>query len=417
MNGVPKISLLPKRFLDWCFVLFVSLTIIFSTVRGQTYIYLYFGYAFTILFSFYALHNNIKPVPEVGVYWAWLLWATLAGVFTALDQALYKEMLWTCIQIGIMIFLVTAFQKTKSDMGLFFFATIVAISIIVFISFQNGEINLARREEMLMGPRIEGMTGNANTFGYYFLCAAFGLTYIIVTKKKLLTRFVCIGLVGACFFGAIFTASKKAFIGFIAFYAFLWLFSLRREFFKKPIIILLTTVITATVLIGSLFFLEGTRIGKRFEDMQTGEVSAETRKSFYEVGLEIVERYPIAGVGLGNFKAYPTAYGMYSHSNYVEVITNTGVVGFFLYYMIYFILFLRLRRISRLTADPHTLTIIGLMTAIFFTQILYGFAMVQIASKMSWLVLCVLIGHSSYLNKTLTKQRFNILKDHNSLAT
>jgi O-antigen ligase len=60
---------------------------------------------------------------------------------------------------------------------------------------------------------------------------------------------------------------------------------------------------------------------------------------------------PIAGVGLGQFQARFVT-GQYSHSDIIETLSTTGIVGFLLYQSFFVLLLVRLRRLLRMTRDP-----------------------------------------------------------------
>jgi O-antigen ligase len=405
-DSCPKIILLPNGWMDWLFFVFTILTFIFSNITGMTYLYVNFAYGVTIFFAFYFLKKNIKPPPEVFIYWFWLLWAAFVGAFVALDQSIHMNRLWTCCQMALMVFVIACFQKTKRDMGLLFFAIIIAVGIISYYSIMSGEINLAQHREMLSSyERVAGLTENPNTLGYYFLCVVFGMSYIAIYKKKLLARLICFSFIILCFLGILYTQSRKSVFGFLGFYFFWFLFN-KKYFSKKPILALLIIIIIGAVGFGVMNFLKETRVWTRFEGISEGEASSAFRKELYKIGFEIAKQYPFTGVGLNNFLAYTAtrsslAQAWLSHSNYLEVLTNTGIPGFFLYYMMHLILWLRLRRISRLAKNLQTLNVVSFMTTILFSELLFGFTTVQYVEKGSRIVFFVLVGYSAHLENML----------------
>ena len=59
--------------------------------------------------------------------------------------------------------------------------------------------------------------------------------------------------------------------------------------------------------------------------------STESRMYLVETAQKVWMEHPVWGVGWNNFR-YHNALGLYSHNNYIEVLTCLGIVGFALYY-------------------------------------------------------------------------------------
>ena len=59
------------------------------------------------------------------------------------------------------------------------------------------------------------------------------------------------------------------------------------------------------------------------------------RNKLAENAINLFKEYPIFGYGLDAFKSYTVHYGtnaLYSHNNYLELLSCTGIIGFSLYY-------------------------------------------------------------------------------------
>ena len=55
----------------------------------------------------------------------------------------------------------------------------------------------------------------------------------------------------------------------------------------------------------------------------------------YNVAPRLIAKNPLFGSGWGFFSKF-SGIGVYSHSNYVEILVSFGIMGFLLYYYIYF---------------------------------------------------------------------------------
>jgi O-antigen ligase len=106
------------------------------------------------------------------------------------------------------------------------------------------------------------------------------------------------------------------------------------------------------------------------------------------------------GVGLDDFRSL-SPEGMYSHSNYIEIASTTGIVGFFIFFSIFVIVWRRLRRIEKTYKEPQCLYNIGLFKAAILTILLQSFATVNYSSKLTWIFLATVTGYSWSLERSL----------------
>jgi len=96
---------------------------------------------------------------------------------------------------------------------------------------------------------------------------------------------------------------------------------------------------------------------------------------------------------------------MYSHSDYMEIAANTGIVGFILYFSVYAMLWSRLNRIKAKTNNPRLLYTIGLVKATLITMVLTAFGRPNVTSKLTWIFLAGAIGYSWSVEKDLLRHR------------
>ena len=80
------------------------------------------------------------------------------------------------------------------------------------------------------------------------------------------------------------------------------------------------------------------------------DASTNTRINMIKYGFEMFKSNPILGVGIGNYAYYGYhIYGLfaevYSHNNYIEMLSNIGIVGFISYYFIPVYTCIKLRKL------------------------------------------------------------------------
>ena len=119
---------------------------------------------------------------------------------------------------------------------------------------------------------------------------------------------------------------------------------------RKNIIKFLFYMCLTVIVILSMYFIVNKyfnsmayRMNNMFENVfqdvdasKTGD-SMSIRKWLRELAFEIFLNHPLIGVGIGQFRYYAAIQGvdLYSHNNFLEVLSNTGIIGFIIYYIPY----------------------------------------------------------------------------------
>ena len=112
---------------------------------------------------------------------------------------------------------------------------------------------------------------------------------------------------------------------------FAWITYRRRSLRRKTgLLAILAAVIFAAVVLAAWDRLE-----ERFADLEEDHIS---RLSVWQDSLGIMRDYPISGTGLGTFESAYMRYQTtmprllfdHAHNDYVEIITDTGIIGFLL---------------------------------------------------------------------------------------
>ena len=154
----------------------------------------------------------------------------------------------------------------------------------------------------------------------------------------------------------IFTKSRKAFIVLVCGPMIYWLLYKPR---KKSILIIVPMLllvvfgaIWAVFNIPFLYKMVGFRLIGLFgifDSSIVADASVTTRADMVQIGLELFRKHPIIGVGFGNF-SYHYFYNYsgwaetYAHNNYVEILADTGIIGFVLHYAVLFSMIIDLMR-------------------------------------------------------------------------
>ncbi|HEX5705378.1 MAG TPA: O-antigen ligase family protein [Pyrinomonadaceae bacterium] len=108
-------------------------------------------------------------------------------------------------------------------------------------------------------------------------------------------------------------------------------------------------VAVVVLLIGGALLLSGPEVFTRFLGTPIADDPTTGRAHFWRVTLDVIKAYPLIGSGLGSFGAiytrYDTRNGLYrleqAHNDYLQTISDAGIIGAILGLAFIFILFRR----------------------------------------------------------------------------
>jgi O-antigen ligase len=110
-----------------------------------------------------------------------------------------------------------------------------------------------------------------------------------------------------------------------------------------------------------------------------GDKSTTERSMLFFAGIELWRQSPLIGFGIDQFRMQ-SPYGIYSHSNFTELLSGLGLMGLGLYYSIHGVLLLRAR-----TAARGRLLLVSVLLSV-----LVGISTVGYVDSAHWLWLSVL---------------------------
>lgn len=378
-----------------------------SHIKGWSRLMIFYGFIYAWFFSlYYFLYCKQKLPTEVFIYIIWIVWV-LCGWFIATDKYLYLQSLLTIIQIGTLIFLISANTSLYKNLSIIMIAIAIGGIIVGISSYLSGEFQIA--SDIEARSQASGITKNANSFAYHLLFVIFAIFYFWEKKSSILWRILLLAFVVGIMIAVIFSGSRKGFLGVLAFLALWYLFCQSKKFLKNTS----TTFVVLLLLIVGTYYttnyvMSQTYLGKRFEHLE--KYGDSIRIMLYKEGFEMIRNNPIMGVGLDNFRVF-SASGLYSHSDYIEVAADTGIVGFFLYFLIYLLLWRRFSIIQSEVDNPRLLYIMGFLKASIITILLVAFGRVNIASKLTWIFIAAAIGFTWSVKSELETEDFE--KDNN----
>ena len=181
---------------------------------------------------------------------------------------------------------------------------------------------------------------NANDLAIKWGTSLIFLIYFIFIKNR--RNILNIYLIFLFYIAIIFTGSRKGFLFENIAILFTWIFKIKNKiklflilFFIIVLILIFYKEIINTPIIYNV-------LGKRIDGLinvitQKDEVDDSTlvRINLVKDGISYIIRKPLFGYGI-NIYSYLSPYELYSHNNYIELLTGVGIFGTIIYYFIYF---------------------------------------------------------------------------------
>lgn len=369
----------------WALFLF-SLGVVSINGRNQLRI-LGIGLVLACIYK-YATANtkwkNYDHPPELFAYTLWGVWAGLTGVMVCASIPLFWANYRILLQNIMMIWSVYVLLRLTWSDRLVYWAIIIGC-IVQMVAVRMGisvekDVGMIIGEEVFGEERVSGLTGNANSLGFTMVTGFYCLMQVWQMKRSpinFILKVLLIGFMMASVYITWQTGSRKTSTAMIVLIIG-WLVWVLPQGKGSSALFMRVGVLAAMLVVGGAllaFISDETMVGKRFKMLlEQGQGSVvvgledDIRADMYKEGIMMVLAHPIAGVGLGHFEYYYWA-GAYSHSDYIEPLSCTGLVGFLLYHSFNgFLLMrvLRLRRRVRNNNDKYILNAILLSLCVHF---------------------------------------------------
>jgi O-antigen ligase len=271
---------------------------------------------------------------EYSFYIYLFIWCLIGYVFI-IDETYYFKYLKLFIINFTVIFTIYSIIETKNFELVFLSFILGGLFIVSEAIFINPDFDNLNETD-----RLKGLSGNSNGLAYISLLGIMAIAYIWNNKSIIRLKPYFYIIIPLLIYGIVLSASRKSFFSLLLFLS-LWVFIVNINKIKNPVsvmAILLISILTFNFFID--YISENTFLGKRLESV--GEESGDIkRQELYKEGFEMVLSNPIYGVGLGNFVANSNLKA-YSHSDLMEILATTGIVGLLLYLSIYLIFIKRI---------------------------------------------------------------------------
>jgi O-antigen ligase len=141
------------------------------------------------------------------------------------------------------------------------------------------------------------------------------------------------------------------------------------------------------------------------------DYSAYERKKLMLFGIKMWLDHPLIGVGLDNFRVvikeyWPISNRLYSHNNYIELLSTIGTIGMVVYYGIYLSIIKKLNAIlKKLDNDNKNIKLTHIFITAMLSLMILDVVTVTYYTKFTWILFMVILGYidklsnSNHINK------------------
>ena len=374
------------------FALFFSL---FFNNEKNIYLF-YFVFFINLIFFCFCVFSNLKVKIEPFLYFYMVFFAwCLLSMFWSRDFSLAFDMIGRLIVLILCFLICINLNNEKNSLllgGYFGLVTGLFLNLLL-IPFEGSYI---------VG-RFSGTTINPN---HIALFSSFVLFLTVIMKKHFSKLFIYLVML-LCILLIIQTGSRKGVLLALIVIA-LFTFKLDEKTFSFSYVTAFTIPLLFSFLLMffNLDYLSTVHSSfERFYDLtqvnindvtdsSSGDSSSRWRLIFIIEGFNLFLNNPITGIGLDNFKTI-FSVELYSHNNFIELLSTLGSVGLILYYLFYFILFKPIMKQQLMFG-----------MCIMLLLLLMDFAMVTYFERM-YLLPLILIYYSTYREEKIESSPYN----------
>lgn len=268
-----------------------------------------------------------------------------------------------------------AIQHT-SDFGKVYIAWVLTFLLVTslarlrrLIFIQAGSVAVISVISVLKGssrPRLEGVLGgmysNPNDLAFAIVLTLPLIFLLMLTSKNALGKVTWSLSMLLMMYTLFRTASRAGFIDLlIAAPVALWFFGVKG---RRPQLIVVTALVGVLLVVVAgkhlrerFFAISGTNLETGLEGSAYG--SYEERKFLMEKALAGIERYPLTGVGAGDFPSYSGKWKQV-HMTYLQIAVEGGIPVLILYLLFFYCGFRNLRKLRKTkNLDPEANLFVG----------------------------------------------------------
>lgn len=352
------------------------------------------GPIFVILVFMNYFQFPFRVPKEVIVFFAFWLW-TYPGYLSVIDVQGYFRYFRLVFTI-LVLFLCIEIVLIRTGKIKLMYQTLVANGLLFFIyAIISGEYAPTSDDT----ARVQALVGNANGFAYIGITGLTGVLFLWNEYKDIKRRLWLVTFMVSFIIMIVLTASRSGFITMVILLAFWMIFCYYKSFAKHFVLYIIALLVFVPLLYyGYSYIMDETYLGQRLNQTTDGDetITDETRVQIYIEGFEMFKRSPFYGIGLSQFPLYSSRHAI-AHSEYMELLATTGLIGLILMMYFYYILIKKNLSIRKVVKDPYTLYRINLSNAIIVSIFVFGLFRANFLDILTMVQLAFIAGYTNYL--------------------
>ena len=333
---------------------------------------------------------------EILFYGFFLISALISGINAInISEFLIEFLRTVTFFISLLIFLILI-KSEKHKNFLIWLISLTLLFDIFGLLVQN-----------FQGLSMIGFTANKNIAAFSLSIKCCYLFFLINRYKSYFIRVIFLVVYCIVVFALISINSKGAIISLFASILYFliigfYFYKLNKSLLFNSLIILLITL--STIFITGLKENSFNAINNTTLQFNT-DAGNTSRIRYLNQAFNSFKESPFLGVGYGNWKISSIKYDAsemrnyvvqyYTHNDFIQILTETGIFGFFFYLMIFCtLLFKSLKKIfkSRFSEQNNLIIYVGMALLIYMFDALINFPAFRVTSQLNLIIIMVLIN-------------------------
>ncbi len=360
----------------------------------------YVGIVLTAVFIVSMFYYKRFPQWELALVGLWLLWS-LTGFIVAYNLNHFVSEYLTALQVWVFGLIAFGVAAIREDLRGNIVSYVPALTFVIVYGMITGEFQSALAGDEV---RVYSIATNPNTIGQQGIPYIGFLIYIFKETKNKTLRVVLVALMIIAAATIVFTGSRKGILGLGFAIALYYFFQFARRKNKRLGEFLLSTLFIVVIIALVPIILNETVAGNRLLEFLMNPMSEEKRINMYIDGWGMFLQHPFSGVGLGNYRLLSPYQGA-AHSDYMEILTGTGLVGFALYFSMYFVGYFRIQRVRKLKLNSNDRHHANMLLALFLVEVALNFGRSVYISPYHSFVLMTYFGYAYGLERKYGRLR------------
>lgn len=373
----------------------------------------YIGFLIASVFCLLFI-GKLRITPSIVMLIAYAIIMIVGAVYTPATREAASERIYNFLVMAAVAFCLVQYIRTVKNLHVIMVSYMLAglaLSLYVYIQYGNQFWTLleeAAKSDLSYFQRLDGDLANANTISMAaMISVVIAVYYIGFTKVPLPYKLGCLAIAAFCLVVSFAAASKKSIILAVVSIFCFWFYGALgdRNFLKelRSMLIFIAVLFVVAFALNNVTLFSG--VMRRFDTLTEflqggkGSVSERHRMMMLSEGLEVWLKHPIFGAGTYSSQHY---FGVYSHSNPVEILMNSGAVGFVVFYGIYFLAAYQYIKNARYYKAVSNLSM--LLFALFLGVAVCGVVMVYYYDRYYMLLTVTVFSAASVFKKEYLQQ-------------